>query len=155
MTTPHDWEAPGGQPPGEPPPQPGSHPQPGSFGHPGQPADPGQPNYPPPGYPAQPGNPGPPSYSAYPGYLPTSQPWPPPASYRPRLNGFAVASLVLGILSGSLLAIIFGVIALRQINSRGDRGRGMAIAGIILGSIWLLLVVVAIASGAWGSGTSS
>jgi hypothetical protein len=54
-----------------------------------------------------------------------------------------VASLVLGILPGTLLAIIFGVAALRQINRHGDRGRGMAIAGIILGSVWMVLLVLA------------
>jgi len=50
---------------------------------------------------------------------------------------------VLGILPGTLLAIIFGVAALRQINRHGDRGRGMAIVGIILGSVWTLVLVLA------------
>jgi hypothetical protein len=61
-------------------------------------------------------------------------------------NGFCVASLVLGIIGlptfflfvPSLLAVIFGVLGMRQIVSaeaanRG--GRGMAIAGIVCGSI--------------------
>lgn len=144
MTTPHDWEAPGGR-PSEEPPQAGSGPQPGSSGHPGSPGDPGQPgdlgpNLPPqPGYQGQLGNLGPPIYPAYPGYPQGPQAWPPPTSVRPPLNGFAVTSLVLGILSGTLLAIIFGVIAVRRINRRGERGRGMAIAGIVLGCVWLVL----------------
>jgi hypothetical protein len=153
MTTPHGWEPPGGRSSDELP-QAGGGPQPGSSGHPGPPGDPGQPgrpgspgypggpNYPPPGYQGQPGNLGPPSYPAYPGYLPGTQAGPSPVAYR-RTNGFAVASLVLGILPGTLLAIIFGVAALRQINRHGDRGRGMAIAGIILGSVWMVLLVLA------------
>jgi len=61
-------------------------------------------------------------------------------------NGYCVASLVLGIIGmpafyilvPAILAIIFGIVGLRQISSpdtptRG--GRGMAIAGIICGSI--------------------
>lgn len=61
--------------------------------------------------------------------------WAPPST-----NGFAVASLVLGIISGWLLAIIFGAIALSQIKRSGGRqtGRGMAIAGLVLGIVWFL-----------------
>ncbi len=54
-------------------------------------------------------------------------------------NGFAISSLVLGIVwiwwIGSILALVFGYIALRQIDESGgaEDGRGMAIAGITLG----------------------
>ena len=51
----------------------------------------------------------------------------------------AIASLVLGILwldwIGSVLALIFGYIALGQIKQRQQAGRGLAIAGIVLGWI--------------------
>jgi hypothetical protein len=77
---------------------------------------------------------------------------PPPAAYAPgqiaygppqptSTNGMAIASLVLGILwlywIGSILALIFGYIAKRQIDESQGRqtGRGMAIAGIVLGWI--------------------
>lgn len=59
----------------------------------------------------------------------------------PQTNGMAVASLVLGIVwlfwLGSLLAIIFGHVALRQIDSsQGTQGgRGMAVAGLVLGYV--------------------
>jgi hypothetical protein len=71
-----------------------------------------------------------------------------------RTNGMAVASLVLGIVwiwgIGSILALIFGYIAKRDIDaSRGTQsGRGMAIAGIVLGWVGvgiLILVIVAAA----------
>ncbi len=53
-------------------------------------------------------------------------------------NGMAIASMVLGILwlywIGSVLALVFGYIARRQIDASGGAqgGRGMAIAGIVL-----------------------
>ncbi len=53
------------------------------------------------------------------------------------VNGFAVASLVLGTLwifwIGSILALVYGYIARRQINRSGGRGAGLATAGIVLG----------------------
>jgi hypothetical protein len=70
-----------------------------------------------------------------------------------RTSGLAIASLVLGILwlfgGGSILAVIFGHISLRQIN-RGERdGKGLAIAGLVLGYVglaglvaWVLFAVL-------------
>lgn len=53
-----------------------------------------------------------------------------------KLNPLAVAGLVFG-LTGclSFLGIVFGITALRQIGQDGGRGRGLAIAGIVLGGI--------------------
>src|SRR5215475_8114086 len=68
---------------------------------------------------------------------------PPPRRDPSRTNGFAVASLALGILwvvgIGSLLAVIFGHLSLRQIKQSNGRetGRGFAIAGLTLGWIGL------------------
>jgi hypothetical protein len=49
----------------------------------------------------------------------------------------SIASLVLGIIwlygLGSILALVFGYVALRQIGQRNEGGRGMAIAGVVLG----------------------
>ena len=62
-----------------------------------------------------------------------------PASVVQKTNGLAVASMVLGILwicwIGSILALVFGYVAKRQIDQSGGQmaGRGMAIAGIVLG----------------------
>ena len=59
---------------------------------------------------------------------------------RQSTNGLSIASLVLGIVwflgIGSVLAVIFGFVARRQIRASGGRqtGEGMALAGIILGS---------------------
>jgi Domain of unknown function (DUF4190) len=64
-------------------------------------------------------------------------------------NGLAIASMVLGIVwvywIGSILALIFGFVARRQIKARGQKGDGMAIAGIVLGFVGaatLLLVII-------------
>jgi len=59
-------------------------------------------------------------------------------------SGFAIASLVLGILGGAILAIIFGFVALSQIKKSGAKGRGMAIAGVVLGFVWSALFVILI-----------
>jgi hypothetical protein len=79
----------------------------------------------------------------------------PPA--RRGTNGMAIASLVLGILwlcfVGSILALIFGYVALRQIDERNEDGRGMAIAGIVLGwvgvgvlALYVVLAIVGVAA---------
>ena len=88
------------------------------------------PNYPPPGY----GYGGQPS----PGY-----------------NGLAIASMILGIMwiygVGAILAVIFALIAKRQIRERGEKGGAMATAGLVLGIIGIagivLIVVLIVAFG--------
>lgn len=73
----------------------------------------------------------------------------PPLQYR-TTNGLAIASLVLGIIwiywIGSILALVFGYVARKQIRERDQSGDGMAIAGIVLGWIGVatLLIVVVI-----------
>ena len=69
-------------------------------------------------------------------------------------NGLAIASMVLGILwlywVGSILAVIFGFVAMGQIKQRNQGGRGMATAGLILGFIGigtLVLVILIVALG--------
>ena len=59
-------------------------------------------------------------------------------------SGFAIASLVLGIMGGVLLSAIFGFVALAKIRDTGQKGRGMAIAGIILSGVWVVVAVVAV-----------
>jgi hypothetical protein len=72
-----------------------------------------------------------------------------------RTSGLAIASMVLGIVwvywIGSILAVIFAHIALSQMGKDETiRGRGMAIAGLVLGyvgiGLLLLIVIVATAS---------
>lgn len=70
-------------------------------------------------------------------------------------NGFAVASLIFGLLGGGLLAIIFGHIAHSQIKRTPQAGKGMATAGLILGYLGLVVmvaVIIALASVASSTG---
>jgi len=57
-------------------------------------------------------------------------------------NGFAVSALIFGLIGGTILPIVFGHVALAQIGRTGERGRGMAIAGLILGYLSLTVVIV-------------
>jgi hypothetical protein len=69
-------------------------------------------------------------------------------------NGSAIVSVVLGVLwfagIGSLLALVFGYRARRQIkNSAGSqKGSGLATAGIILGWIGIAILAIVIVGGA-------
>src|SRR5262245_4907519 len=91
-----------------------------------------------------------------------SQPYPPtgsgPPGYypRPRTSGLTVSSLVLGIAGfffvTAILAVIFGHVALGQVKRSfgAVTGRGMAIAGLVLGYLWLAffaLIIVLAATG--------
>lgn len=68
--------------------------------------------------------------------------------HQARNSGFAIAALVLGLLGlcgiGSILAIIFGAVAIKQIDeSNGElTGKGMAKAGLILGIVWLAIMII-------------
>ena len=60
----------------------------------------------------------------------------------PGTNGFATAALVCGLLAfipvAAILAVVFGIIALRQLGQVSQRGRGRAVAGVVLGSLVIL-----------------
>ena len=62
----------------------------------------------------------------------------------PSTNGLAIASLVCSILGISLIGVILGHIALSQINNSNGMqgGRGLAIAGLIIGYIGLAFAVL-------------
>jgi len=164
MTTPGDpgerpWEQ---QPPSgayEPPPiehgqpQSGYGAQPGSVPPPsGYPPPPGYgpPPGPPPSYPPQPGAyaPSPPYQSGYPS---------PPQS---RTNGLAIGSLVASILAfplaflcgifgviAAIVGVVLGIVAINQIKQSDEGGRGLAVAGIIVGAVTLLLAVILVLVG--------
>lgn len=126
----------------------------------GQPGQPGQPDQghsapsnaygPPPGA-LQSGAPqaGPPGYPPPPGYQ-TPQPYyAQPAAYLPPpgygTNGFAIVALICALTGFFPVAIIFGILSLRQLRRRPQTGRGMAISGIVLGSLGTLFVGAVIA----------
>jgi hypothetical protein len=127
----------------------------------GPPPAPGQvppPYLPPPGqYPA-----GSPGYAAPGMAFPPGGPqagWAPgtPAAPAGSTNGLAIASLVLGILwflgLGSILAVIFGFVARRQMRARNQGGNGLAIAGIVLGFVGIAVLMVGIIGVVASNGT--
>ncbi|MEU4873760.1 DUF4190 domain-containing protein [Streptomyces sp. NPDC021608] len=105
--------------------------------------------YGPQGHQGAPGYPGPYPQAPHPGapypvwgqgYSPYGRP--------PAVNGLAVAALVLGILCFlPAVGLVLGAVALTQIRKRGERGKGMAVAGAILSSVGLALWVLALATG--------
>jgi hypothetical protein len=114
--------------------------------HPGHPDFPGQPGpYGQPGQYGQAGQYGQPDQSGLP-FAPAA----PPAR-----NGLAIAALCCGIAGFipvvGVVAIVLGVIALHQLRGGFQRGRGMAITGVVLGALstlaWTAFIVIAIATG--------
>ncbi|MDI3423504.1 DUF4190 domain-containing protein [Streptomyces luteolus] len=89
--------------------------------------------------------------------------WQPPYPYpqqQPSTNGLAVTSMVLGILCFlPPLGLVLGLVALSQIKRNGQRGKGMAIAGVTLSSIGTAFLVLALslgwASSFWGGFTGA
>tara|TARA_B100000378_G_scaffold222820_1_gene186372 strand:+ start:941 stop:1333 length:393 start_codon:yes stop_codon:yes gene_type:complete len=116
--------------------------QPGPYEAPTPPG-----TYPPPAPGTHPGGYAP-AYPAYPTY-PTG----------PRTNSLAIVSLIASISAfvvlpflGSLAGVITGHMALSQISRSGEQGRGLALAGLIVGYVGLGLVVLGIIAFAlfWG-----
>src|SRR5437667_10047092 len=162
MGTPPDQPGGGSPPPpggGAFPPPPGGYPaRPGG----GYPPPPGSGSPPPPGggaFPPPPGGgygPPPPG-----GYAPPPGNWggtggygPPPPGYGPQQSkGLAVAALVLGIVGvltfflfvGGLLgivALVLGIVAIRQTRKGQAGGQSMAIAGTVLGGAAIVITAV-------------
>lgn len=71
----------------------------------------------------------------------------------PGVSGFAIASLVCGtvgmftccLIVPSVLGVVFGAVALPSISSGKERGKGLAVSGIILGVVGLLMGIAVIA----------
>lgn len=127
--------------------------QPG-YGQAAYPQGPGQTPYPPTTYPQAPY--GQPPYGQAPygqsGYG-APQPYPAggfsPYPAAPKTNGLAIASLVCSILGvccgvGGVLGVIFGFVARGQIKRSGgaQKGSGLALAGIIVGFVFIVLAAI-------------
>lgn len=77
---------------------------------------------------------------------PAAQPAPTPYSSAPtgpKTNTLAIVSLVLAFFI-SLGAVICGHIALGQIKQTGEGGRGLAIAGLVLGYAGIVFGLIAV-----------
>ena len=58
-------------------------------------------------------------------------------------NWMGVVALITGIIGISVAAIVFGILGLSAAKKGKATNRGMSIAGIILGAIWIVLGIVA------------
>jgi ABC-type dipeptide/oligopeptide/nickel transport system permease component len=89
------------------------------------------------------GDPPPPGH-APPQYGPPGYGPPPLAFHRPRTNSTAVLALVLAFVIAPV-GIVLGVLARKEIRRTGEEGDGLALAGIIVGSVvtafWALLIL--------------
>lgn len=108
--------------------QPGQGQQPPQYGQ-GTPQS-GQPG-PPPQYPQQSTPPygQPPSPYGYPGQN---------DQLTPKTSVLAVLALIFGIIAFVPLALILGIIALVRIPTTREKGRGLAVAGIVLACLWVV-----------------
>ena len=79
-------------------------------------------------------------------WLPAAGAPAPAPAQAPGVNGFAIASLILaicGCIGISLIpSIVLGIMAFPQIKKRGQRGKGLAIAGLSVSGIWLVVYVI-------------
>mgnify|MGYP002737280410 FL=1 len=62
-------------------------------------------------------------------------------AWRPT-DGFSVAALVTSLLGFNVVAIVLGIIGLNRTRNGAMSGRGMAIAGIVIGSLWFVAIVI-------------
>lgn len=90
--------------------------------------------YGPPQYPVPPTAP----YGGYPQY----PQYPVPVG----TNGLAIGSLIassLGFFYGlpAIVGVVLGILALGQIKRTGQQGRGLAIAGIVVGGVFVVLIL--------------
>ena len=76
-----------------------------------------------------------PPYGSYPPGYPPAYGYPPPP--RPT-NALAIASLICAFLLAPL-GVVFGHISLSQIKRSGEDGRGLAIAGLVIGYLLTVL----------------
>ncbi|PJJ65252.1 DUF4190 domain-containing protein [Compostimonas suwonensis] len=72
---------------------------------------------------------------------PAPSPYQAPAA-QPGYNVLAVVGFVLSLLAFNVVAVILGFIALSQIKRTGERGRGLALAAIIIGFVSIALGIL-------------
>ena len=71
-----------------------------------------------------------------------------------KTNSMAIAALVVSLICCAPLGVIFGHLAINQINRTGEGGRGLAVAGLVIGYVgcafgilYMIVVVGAASSG--------
>jgi uncharacterized membrane protein len=69
-----------------------------------------------------------------------------PAGGTNSLAVFSLVASVVGLLCGigSIIGIVLGTVSLNQIKRTGQQGRGLAIAGIVVGAASLVISIIAV-----------
>lgn len=62
----------------------------------------------------------------------------PPRPQPTGVNGQAIAAFVLGLFAVVPAGVVFGIVALVRIGRTRQRGKGLAVAGLVLSGLWLL-----------------
>lgn len=62
-------------------------------------------------------------------------------------NGLAIAAFCVSFLGlcGAVLSTIFGLVALSQIRKSGQKGKGFAVAGLVISGLWVVGIAVLVA----------
>lgn len=84
-----------------------------------------------------------------------AEPAPAPQAEGGKTSGLAIASLICGIVGlipccftlPSIAALITGGIAMSKIKASGQGGKNLAIAGLVLGCIGIVIVIIMAATG--------
>jgi hypothetical protein len=101
----------------------------------------------------------PPGYPGAPGYYPAYDPYRPATA--PGTNGKAIASLVTSVAGWlccaplAVVGLVLGVIAMRETKGTGQEGYGVALAGTIIGGLFVaaglivMLLYIALMVSGW------
>ncbi len=76
--------------------------------------------------------------------VPAPAPAPAPAQSTPseKWNVLSIVGFVLSVIGINVVAIVLGFVGLNQVKKTGERGRGLALAAVIVGFVWLVLTIV-------------
>lgn len=79
----------------------------------------------------------------------TPAPAPVPAQSAPseKWNVLSIVAFVLSIVGFNVVAIVLGFIGLNQVKKTGERGRGLALAAIIIGFVSLVFIIIWVIAG--------
>lgn len=99
--------------------------------------------------PAYPGSSTQGGYGQFPSYPSQQYPYGQPGSYptadgRPPMNVLALVGFIMSLVGVSLVGIILGHVALPQIKRTGERGRGLAIAALVIGYLSIALSILGV-----------
>ncbi len=83
--------------------------------------------------------------SAYP-FAPVDQ-FPHPAPQSSKTNTLAIVAFVTGLLGIAIAAVPTGIISLTQIKRSGEKGKGLAVAGLVLTAVWILISILFVVMG--------